>query len=87
MKQFALTTFDNPFNPFEDFSSWFAFDTEKGYNSSSRLMRIANLSDEMSTSEELAEIERAIDEILKYDFLNIYTKVSKDLDDPANEDQ
>ena len=87
MKQFALTTFDNPFNPFEDFASWFSFDTEKGYNSCSRLMRIAKLSDEMSTIEEMAEIERAINEIIKYDFLGVYTKVSKDLNDPTNEDQ
>ena len=27
-----LTTFDNPFDPFEQFTSWFLFDTEKGYN-------------------------------------------------------
>lgn len=28
----ALTTFDNPYNPFEQFSDWFLFDVEKGYN-------------------------------------------------------
>ena len=78
-KQFALTTIDNPFNPFEDFASWNAFDTEKGYYSSSRLMRIAKVSDDMSDTEENIEIERAIDEIIKYDVLNIYIKVSKDL--------
>lgn len=25
----ALTTFDNPYNPFEQFSDWFLFDVEK----------------------------------------------------------
>lgn len=72
-----LTTFDNPFNPFEQFESWFLFDVEKGYNSCSYLARIANLSDDLSQNEIDEEIERAIDEIIKYDFLNIYKKVTK----------
>ena len=72
-----LTTIDNPFDPFTQFDDWFLFDTEKGYNSCSRLDRITNLSDEMSEVEVNIEVERAIDEIIKYDFLNIYKKVTK----------
>ena len=72
-----LTTFDNPFDPFEQFSSWFLFDVEKGYNSCSRLMRIANITDDMSQEETDIEIERAIDEIIKYDFMNVYKKVTR----------
>lgn len=72
-----LTTFDNPFDPFTQFDSWFAFDVEKGYYSCSRLARVAKLSDEMSEKEVSEEIERAIDEIVQYDFLNIYKKVYK----------
>ena len=77
-----LTTFDNPYDPFEQFSSWFLFDVEKGYNTCSYLGRIAKLSDEMSTTEEDEEVERAIDEIIKYDFMNIYKKVRKETEDP-----
>lgn len=77
-----LTTYDNPFNPFEQFSSWFLFDVEKGYNTCSYLARIAKLSDEMSQQEEDEEVERAIDEIIKYDFMNIYKKVRKETEDP-----
>lgn len=72
-----LTTIDNPFNPFTQFDDWFLFDTEKGYNSCSRLDRITKISDDMSEVEVNEEIERAIDEIIKYDFLNIYKKVKK----------
>ena len=72
-----LSTKDNPFNPFEDFVSWFMFDVEKGYYSCNRLARIVNLSDDLSSVEEDNEIERAIDEIIKYDFLDIYIKVAK----------
>lgn len=73
-----LTTIDNPFDPFEQFTSWFLFDVEKGYYSCSRLARIANLSDELSEKEVDEEIERAIDEIIKYDFTNIYKKVKRE---------
>ena len=71
----ALTTVDNPFNPFEQFTSWFLFDEEKGYHSSAYLGRIARTSDQLSDEENNQEIERAIDEIIKYDFTNIYRKV------------
>lgn len=73
----ALTTFDNPYSPFEQFTQWFMFDIEKGYNSSAYLARIANTSDQLSDEENDREIERAIDEIIKYDFLNIYKKVKR----------
>ena len=78
-----LSTIDNPFNPFEDYSSWLMFDKEKGYDSAERLMRIAKLTDDMTQKEENEEIERAIDEILKYDILNVYIKVSKTLNEPT----
>lgn len=78
-----LTTYDNPFNPFEQFSSWFLFDVEKGYNTCSYLARIAKLSDKMSQQEEDEEVERAIDEIIKYDFMNIYKKVRKQDSTPS----
>jgi hypothetical protein len=72
-----LTTFDNPFDPFEQFVSWFLFDTEKGYNTCSYVGRIANISDDMTDQEKAIENERAIDEIIKYDFMNRYKKVTK----------
>lgn len=72
-----LTTFDNPFDPFEQFDSWFLFDVEKGYNSCAYLARIARTSEQFSDEENDNEIERAIDEIIKYDFMNIYKKVKK----------
>lgn len=81
MKQSLLSTIDNPFNPFDDFDSWFSFDTEKGYNCSNRLARIANISDDLSSVEELAEIDRAIDEIIENDVLGIYIKVTKELNE------
>lgn len=74
-----LTTFDNPYDPFDEFTSWFMFDVEKGYCSCGYLDRIARTSDQLSDEENEKEIERAIDEIIKFDFLNIYKKVKKEI--------
>ena len=76
-KECMLTTFDNPYNPFDDFTSWFMFDIEKGYNTCSYLGRMVNLSDDLCQKEVDEEVERAIDEIIFYDFRNIYKKVYK----------
>ena len=73
-----LTTIDNPFNPFDDFTSWFMYDVEKGYNSCSYVARIAKTSEQFTEKENNAEIERAIDEIIEHDFMNIYVKVTRE---------
>lgn len=75
-----LTTFDNPFDPFEQFAQWFMFDIEKGYNTCSYLARIAHIEEDFTDNEINEENERAIDEIIRYDFRNIYTKVTKNIE-------
>ena len=72
-----LTTVDNPFDPFEQFTSWFLFDVEKGYNTCSKLDRLSNVTEDMSQDEIDEEIERVIDEIIANDFLNVYKKVRR----------
>ena len=71
----ALTTFDNPYDPVTQFTPWMLFDSEKGYNSCAYLGRIARTSDQLTDEENDEEVERAIDEIIKYDFRNIYKKI------------
>ena len=75
MAKFMLTTKDNPYNPNTDFDKWFLYDNQKGYNSSAYLARIARTSDALTEEENEQEIERAIDEIIKYDFMGIYKKI------------
>ena len=75
MAKCALTTIDNPYNPFEQFDAWFQFDMDKGYCSCAYLDRIARTSSQLSEEENDKEIERAIDEIIKYDPLNLYVKI------------
>ena len=81
MKQVMLTTIDNTFDPFDDFDNWYNFDMDKGYNSCAYLARIAYTSDALSDAENNQELERAIDEIITYDFLNIYKKVSRNTEE------
>lgn len=74
----AITTFDNPYNPLTDFSSWYQFDMDKGYNTCGYLDRIAKTSDSLSDEENRREVERAIDEIIRFDVRNIYRKVNSE---------
>ena len=74
MAKCALTTIDNPYDPFEQFDSWFLYDHDKGYCSCEYLARIAKTSEALSEKENDEEIERAIDEIIKFDFMNVYKK-------------
>ena len=75
MKIVAITTKDNPFDPFDEFADWLAFDHRKGYNTSEYLARIAVTSDELSDEENEREIEAAIDEIIK---LNMPKNIEND---------
>lgn len=82
---YMLTTFDNPYNPFDQFTAWLLYDQEKGYNTCSYLARIAKIDNEMTQAEVDAETNRAIDEIIKYDFLNIYKKVWRNGEHPSDD--
>lgn len=74
----AITTIDNPYNPFTQFDEWFTFDQDKGYCTCSYLDRIAHTSDQLTDEENERIREKAIDEIIKLDFRMIYRKVWSD---------
>lgn len=78
-KDCMLTTIDNPYDPFEQFTSWLLFDKEKGYDSCERLARIVQprITSDMTENEVNDVTEAAIDEIIKYDFLNVFAKAFK----------
>lgn len=75
-----LTTNDNPFDPFEDFASWYVYDSKEGYNSCGLLSIMAETSDAYSDDENKFIIEDAIDTIIQDDPLKIYKKITKEVE-------
>lgn len=78
MAKCAITTFDNPYDPFDQFDSWYMYDVTHGYNTCAYLGRIALISDALSETENDEEIEQAIDDILSCDFTGMYKKVTQE---------
>ena len=78
MKRVYLTTNDNPYDPETEFALWYQFDKKNNYDSCEYLARIARTSEQLSDEENEAEIENAIDEIIKLDFRNVYKKIVKE---------
>lgn len=77
MREYRLTTVDNPFDPFEQFTSWYMFDMEKGYDCCGKIDRLANYTDDMTENEIEIEKEKAIDTLISLDFLDIFKKVTR----------
>lgn len=75
--EYLLTTIDNPYNPFDDFSLWELFDKEKGHNTCDLIGRLSQITDEMTQREEEAEYDRVADFIIRYDPHHKYKRFYK----------
>lgn len=73
-----LTTYDNPYNPFTDFSRWLVFDNLHGYNCCAYVDRVAATSTGFTDRENNQAIEAAIDSLIANDFACRYRKVYAD---------
>lgn len=75
-----LTTTDNPYDPFEEWDQWYAFDNRMGYHSLEYLARLVVTSSELSEADQLLDIENAIDRIVEENILGIYKKVTREVE-------
>lgn len=75
--EYMLTTFDNPFDPFTQWSQWYAFDEGKGYCSCGLVARIAKSSNDLSDADNALAIQQAIDEITRENVSGIHKKVKR----------
>ena len=73
--EFMLSTIDNPYDPFEQFTLWLLFDKEKGYNTCERLMRLVEVREDMSPQELDAAVDIAMDQLIANDVMNVFVKV------------
>lgn len=78
MADCMLSTIDNPFNPFDNYTSWFAYDVQSGYYTPSYLARIVKSSPDLSEPDQELAIEQAIDEIVSLNINGMYMKVTRD---------
>lgn len=78
MARTAISTIDNPFNPFDSFTEWYAYDESHGYHSTALLARVARSSDELSEAQQEEAIEEAVDLICEMNDIGLYIKVSED---------
>lgn len=77
-RKVAITTVDNPYDPFTHFDEWYAFDVLHGYNSCSLLSRFAKTSIDLNSEETNAKIEDAIDRIVNLNGVENYRKLIKE---------
>ncbi len=75
-QEYAITTVDNPFDPFKQFDEWFQYDLFCGYRTCEKLSRLASTSIMLSDEENDIEIASAIDQMIADEPL-IYRKVTK----------
>jgi len=78
MRKVAITTIDNPYDPFTQFDEWYAYDEISGYHSCSLLARFANTSIDLNAEETNTLIEDAIDRIVNLNGLGNYRKLIKE---------
>lgn len=73
-----LTTTDNPYNPFEDFDSWYGYDQEKGYRTCEYLARSCYTSPLVSRLEEIQTRNKAIEDIVRINATGIWKYVERE---------
>lgn len=72
-----LTTLDNPFNPFTNFSEWKEFDENKGYFTCNLLGRMSFTSSELNEEQNKRLQNIAIRDIVDDDETGMYIMVKR----------
>lgn len=74
----ALTTEDNPYDPFDEFEEWFKFDVSQGYHTCAYLARVTTTSTDLTEADQLEATNEAIEEILKLNLTGNYQVVERE---------
>lgn len=61
----AITTIDNPYDPFNEWDQWLFYDVSNGYMTCERLATIAKSSNALTEAENNAINDEAFDQMIK----------------------
>lgn len=81
MRRVAVTTVDNPYDPFDQYPEWSAYDDRKGYGTSSMMARLTGKLENLSEHLHHLAVEEAIDEMVEFNLLGLWVKVVRESDD------
>jgi len=71
-----LSLATNPYDPFEEYELWSAFDRHEGFDTAGLLARAISTSDDLSDEDQELATEQAIESILSnVSFKGLYKKV------------
>lgn len=73
-----LTTTDNPFDYFNEFEKWNAWDMTHGYNTCSYLARVANITTNLGPVEAIREMNQVVEEAADLNVTGNYRLISQD---------
>src|SRR4029077_12452726 len=75
--EYMLTTVDNPFDPWSQFESWFAYDEQLGYHSCAFLARVVRMANDTTDPDQVQRVQEAIDEIVNENVSGMWRKVAE----------
>lgn len=78
MLRLALTTEDNPYDPFDEFEEWFNFDVTRGYHTCAYLARVTTTSTDLTEADQVEATNEAIEEILELNLTGNYQVVERE---------
>lgn len=79
MKAVALSTKDNPYDPFDDFSNWHRYDRDMGHGCCEILDRVSTVAGTLTDGEKVHEYRRAIGDIIANDCENKFVMIERDV--------
>lgn len=79
MSVVMLSLISNPFNPFTEFSDWYRFDHQEGFDTAGLLARVVSTSNEISEADQELAVEQAVDSIINNpSFAGLYKKIVRE---------
>jgi len=78
-EEYMLSTVDNPYNPFEQWDEWLAYDLAMGHHTCEYLARVSVNSTNLSESSQQYYDNIAMKQIVSEDPIGIYIMISKNM--------